>query len=129
MHVTANGRTPDRAGNELSHCAAGRASRSAVQRKRKVKERRAVQGRGLGNPRGCPGECKGGLRAPAARVRRPGLLGMYVGWIVRRETSTTGKWFPYKPGLRCCVEERERATSPGLTPASVGIGLQKEKPL
>ena len=35
----------------LSHC-------SAVQRKRKVKERRAVQGRGLGNPRGCPGECK-----------------------------------------------------------------------
>src|SRR5262245_66303094 len=39
MRVTANGRSPDRAGNELSHCAAGRASRSAVQRKRKVKER------------------------------------------------------------------------------------------
>src|SRR5215831_7257927 len=37
MRVTANGRSPDRAGNELSHCAAGRASRSAVQRKRKVK--------------------------------------------------------------------------------------------
>ena len=67
-------RTPDRAGNELSHCAAGRASRSAVQCKRKVKERRAVQGRGLGK-----------LRAPAARVRWPGPLGMYVGWMARRD--------------------------------------------
>jgi hypothetical protein len=37
MRVTANGSSPDRAGNELSHCAAGRASRSTVQRKRKVK--------------------------------------------------------------------------------------------
>jgi hypothetical protein len=30
MRVTANGRTPDRAGNELCHCASGRASLERV---------------------------------------------------------------------------------------------------
>src|SRR5215831_4738374 len=53
-----------------------------------------------GTPVVVPANAKGGLRAPAARVSRPGPLGMYVGWIVRRETSTTGKWRVSVP-LRC----------------------------
>ena len=125
-------RTPDRAGNELSHCAAGRASRSAVQRKRKVKERRAVQGGVSGTPAVVPAnaECKGGLGAPAARVGRPGPLGMYVGWIVRRETSTTGKWrvsVPLRcPSWRASPSARRRVAAAGSRPA--GAASCRHKP-
>src|SRR6516165_6636631 len=76
-------RTPDRAGNELSHCAAGRASRSAVQRKRKVKERRAVQGRGLGTPAVVPANAKGGS-VPRCAGEAAGAAGN-----VRRMDSST----------------------------------------